>query len=180
MIFVDNRRFEIQTNAILLKHDCHCAALASSSLNDRYRIFATSQETRLLSIHRDQIWLGKSAQGTLRLQRADHGGHVTAQNQKIERAEGAAQHSCGNVTSIGWSATGEEPSHARGCLVRIRGTEFAHPGAIHFGDSNQQLYLPKVFHRRFQKINSFETGRLDNGIGSPRNSWIANRSRYHL
>ena len=70
VIFIDDRRLEVQTHAIFFEHDGDCASLAAA-LDDRNGKLAAREEARLLAIHGDQIWLGQRAQRALRLQCAN-------------------------------------------------------------------------------------------------------------
>ncbi len=92
VIFVDDGRLEIQTDTVFLENDAYSTVAATATALDYgHRILTAGEEARLLTVHRDQVWLGESAQRALCLQGAYHGGHIAAQDQKVETTKCASQ-----------------------------------------------------------------------------------------
>src|SRR6185295_17791153 len=178
MVFVNDGRLKIQPHTILFENDGD-SALITTTLNDRNREFATRQETGLLPVHSDEIWFRKFAQHALRLQRANHTGHVPAQHQQIERTKSAAQYSVGDVTGTGGSATTHEGARSRASLVGKRGTKVAHTVAANLGNANLKLDLGHTLDRRGEHVHSLEAGSLDHAVDLRGRRRIRDAARDH-
>src|SRR3954447_6268838 len=71
MIFVNDRRFEVEANAIFFPNYGD-ALVAVSGLQHRHWELAAREEARLLVVHGDQVWLRKFTEGAFGAQHLQH------------------------------------------------------------------------------------------------------------
>src|ERR1700752_3943978 len=117
--------------------------ITAASLYNRHRILATGKETSRLTIHRDQVGLGKCAQCTLLLQGTKKRKCVATHQKQIQRGgESSAQQSVLNSAESTWSLTTVDiTARTRCALVSIGRPKLPHSVAAYFRDTHHELHL---------------------------------------
>src|SRR5688572_20121666 len=171
VVFVDDGRFEVETDAILFPHDGH-AVTAIAHLEHRYGELTTGEEARLLTVHRDQVWLGQLAEGAFLTQHSQHraGIDLTIENEKVQRRlndrvqDGSARAGRA-VAQNAWTTT-TVPITTRSSrrAGQERRSVVAQLVAVNFRDADLKLNLHRIANRRGQHVDDFEIRRFDHAL----------------
>src|SRR5205085_2397078 len=122
VIFVNDRRLEVQANAILFEYDRDSRAITAATLYDRHWKLATREKTGLLAVHRNEVRLSQLAQRALLLHSSNHAHCIAAHHEEVECAgERAAQDAARHFLQSAWPTTCVGINAcARAALISIR------------------------------------------------------------
>src|SRR5436190_20151101 len=112
MVFVNDGGFKVQTYTIFLKLNRNgTAGSTAATLNNRNRELAPGEETRDLSVHRDQVWFGQRSKGAVGLHGANHlCGIATHQEDVHGGREGSLHDPVCDLAECAWTNTTNKPS----------------------------------------------------------------------